>query len=830
MLLALLVAWSEAPDDRPAPPVPDKEEAVPPPALDAPGQREGSLSGKAVYLSQCHGWIYSETLDRFATQRGNLYDTVEDFHNPEGANEFLVPLLENAGARVFTTRERDPNPRMAIADNDGEGYSESGSGFEDGPLGFSESGPWDYGQDPFNSGTTRRFPANGDGVATWVPEVPADGLYVVYVSWDSDSANSSSALYRIHHPGGVLERRFDQRVHGSTWQYVERLWLPQGVGGLTVELVADGGSGLLSADAVRIGGGTDDIRRVGDLTGRPRWESGGIQYIQYNGAPTSVYDPYGDGDGSDPSSRSRWADWEHPSGEDAIYLSWHSNAGGGTGTSTYTTSTTSSSTYAPSKLLAGLLQDELVEAIRVFWDSDWTSRGLHEKNFSEIDPKHNDEMPAALVELAFHDHSVDVELLKDPRFRWDASRAMLRAIVGYFATQDGVSPAFSPEPPQAFSALQDADGLQLSWQPGLSGAPYGDAPTGYRLYTSQDGRSWDEGSPLSGASTTLALEGTLYLRLTATNPGGESFPTPVLAARAHPAPPILLVAAFDRLDSGLLRWEEVPTLGDLRRFDYHRTNPQESLVAHAEAMPWPFDSTTDEALPDLEAYELVVWMAGEESTHDETFSSGQQELLRAYVEGGGALWVSGAELMWDLDTQGSDQDLAFALEVLGARLQEDDAGTTQASGTGLLEGLDLSFGEEDGAPYPVEYPDVLRSEGEELALYGGGGLAGVRTGNVAVFGFPFESIGAVGARTELAARLVPVLAGDWTPRDTGETGDPKDDTGPHEELVGAGPGERVLLRGCATTPGKGGAGLVLLLLTLRARRPRRRPCHHRCTC
>ena len=789
LLLPFALAWPEAPNpDEPHVPVPEKEAWVVPPSLDNTGASEGALAGKAVYVSQCHGWIYSESLDRFALQRGNNHDSVEDFHNPEGANEFLIPLLENAGASVFTTRERDPSPLMAIADNDGEGYSETGSGFVDAALGFAETGPWDYGEDPFNSGSTRAFPANGDGVATWQPEVPEDGYYVVYVSWDSDSGNSPSALYQISHPGGTYERRFDQRVHGSTWQYVDRLWLTEGFS-LTVELVADGGTGMLNADAVRIGGGQDDIRRHGDVTGRDRWESGAIQYVQYNGAPTSVYDPYGDGDGSDPSSRSRWADWEHPSGEDAVYLSWHSNAGGGTGTSTFTSSQ-SSSMYSASKALGGLVHGELVDAIRVLWDSDWTDRKLNEANFSEVNPSHNDEMPAVLVELAFHDHVQDIELLKDPRFRWDASRAMVRGIVQYFADQDGTTARFQPEPPRAFSAL----GGVLSWEAGPSGAPYGDAATGYRLYTSQDGRSWDTGVDVEGTSTTLDSDG--FFRVTATNAGGESFPTQVLAMSRAVDVPILLVTDFDRMDVGLLRWEDVPSVGAIQRMDLQRVNPMDTLVAHAEALPWPFDSSTDEGLPDLDAYDVVIWAAGEESD-----LSDHHDVLADYIAGGGALWISGSEVVYG--------DESWTLATLGAALQSDDAGTTGATGTGLLEGIDLNFNGALGG-YPVEYPDVLRSEHDELALYDDGSLAGILNGQVALFGFPFETIASLQSRQEVASRLLPELS-DWSGSEDTEA--PTDDTAPR---VAATPGERHRIEGCGHAPG--GAGLLLLLAALGRRR------------
>jgi len=262
----------------PAPVQKDRPAPTGPPA-DVAGSTQGGLSGRAVYLSQCHGWIYFETLNAFSTQRGNLFDTVEDFHNPEGMNQYLIPMLENAGANLFTVKERDNNPLMSIVDNGGEGYVEDGSGFEDGPAGFAPNGPWEYGENPFDAGGTRRFPADNGGRVVWTPEVPRDGQYVVYVSWESDPENSETAHYRIHHPGGVIDRLFDQTVHGSTWQYVERLWLPEGIGGLTVELMGDGTTPgrWLSADAVRIGGGFSDVIRQGNVSLRPRWEEGAIQ-------------------------------------------------------------------------------------------------------------------------------------------------------------------------------------------------------------------------------------------------------------------------------------------------------------------------------------------------------------------------------------------------------------------------------------------------------------------------------------------------------------------------------------------------------------------------
>jgi len=848
----------------PIPPVPEKYAHKTQPVLwssvhpmDHPGASEGFLSGRAAYLSQCHGWIWYDSLGRFSTQRGNVYDTVEDFHNPEATNQYLTRYLENAGAAVFTVKDRGMNADSAIIDNDAPGsggsYVETGSGFEDGAAGFGALSSWVYGDDPFDSGSTRRFPADGGGLASWTPDVPADGWYTIYVSWDSDVENAQDAHYRITHNGGVIDRYYDQTVHGSTWQYLETLWLPEGSEGLTVELVADSGQAgrYLSADALRIGGGMGDVQRNGETTGRPRWEEGAILHTQYNGAPTSVYDPYEDGDGSDPSSRSRWAAWEHPSGEDAIYLSWHSNAyqtDAARGTSTYIYEGSYGDPVEGSEALAELVQSELVSAFRALWESDWTDRGVKTDAFSEVNPSHNDEMPAALVELAFHDHYQDVEHLKNPPFRRDAARAMYRAIVRYFAERDGLQPAFLPEPPQDLSLVHDEQGqLLASWTAGPTGDPYGDPPIGYVLYTSADGRSWDNGTAVEGSSATVqaGLGQTVYLRVAAFNAGGVSFPSEALGARRSPdgSVPVLVVSAFDRLEVSNLVWEDVGlSIGEVVRMPLERINAFDTAVAHGEAVReagWYFDSVSDEVLGELDLtdYALIWWVAGEESTADETFDSAQQALVRDFMQDGGALWATGAEILWDLDYRGDADDQAFASEVLGALMEADDAGTYAVDGTGLLAGLQLDFDEADGAPYPVEYPDVLDSDREPIASYAGGGLAATLGEGVALFGFPFECIGDPLVRAEVATRLLPALVPDYEapelPEDSGLPDSGLRDSGPlasglPDSGVGGGfPGDlqRVLMDegGCGCGGRRvGGAwlGLTALGLGLLGRRRR----------
>ena len=813
--------------------VPDKGPAPQSAPIVHPGRADGALSGKAIYLSQCHGVIWYESLNRFSTQRGNLFDTVEDLHNPEAMNQFLSAYLENAGAATYAVKERDHNPTWAILDNDdgGSGYEEIGEAFASGGRGWRTPSILRYGDDPFRGGTSRSMPAAGGNIARFTITPSTTGYQAIYVSWLSGADHAADAHLRITHPGGVLDRQFDQRVHGSTWQYVETLWL-EADRPVVVEWVADGrdASKRVSIDAVRIGGGTGIVERYGRTTGRPRWEEGAILATQLNGAPPSVYDAFGDGvDGNDVSARSRWAAWEAPAGEDALYLSWHSNAtanGTARGTVTYIYEGSAGAPVRGSYDLAAAVQREMVDAFRANWEPGWQDRGVKSAAFGEVNPSHNREMPSALVELAFHDNATDVTYLKHPAFRRDAARAMYRGIVRYFAERDGVAPVFLPEPPVGLVLVHDGGQLRLSWRAGAVGGPDGDAPTGYLVQRSADGKAFDAGFAVSGTSTTIdAAPGeTVFVRVVATNDGGISFPSEVVGARRSPTgeTPVLVVGAFDRFETGQLDWENLPfSLGNVRRFRWERVNPYDIVAPHGRAIAdagWYFDSIADEALGDIDLsdYRLVVWATGEESTADETFDPAQQRALRAFWLDGGAIWASGAEILWDLDPRGSAEDKAFAAEVLGASLQDDSAGTDRAEGVGPLADLDLSFPAAQ-APYPIEWPDVLASGRPVIARYGTGGTAGVFGERVALFGFPFEAIADDGVRAEVAARLLPALVPGYTPPDPTEMPvDPEDPgDGPPRTRIGE-------ARACGCAAGPGGAGPVALLLALVVARRRRR--------
>ncbi|MEQ1633414.1 MAG: hypothetical protein ABL997_13640, partial [Planctomycetota bacterium] len=221
---------------------------------------------------------------------------------------------------------------------------------------------------------------------------------------------------------------------------------------------------------------------------------------------------------------------------------------------------------------------------------------------------------------------------------------------------------------------------------------------------------------------------------------------------------VLLVQGFDRLS------RQVPV----------RANTKDFLARFGSAIrgaPFSvgFDACTNDAVRTgqvlLANYRAVIWASGEESTADESFDGTEQFLLTAYLNAGGRLFCSGAEIGWDLDAQGSVSDRAFFNNQLGASYVLDDAGTytLQAGVAGsIFQGLAASqFDNGTFSTYDVDFPDVIAPFSAQSSVclrYGNGLNAAVQRsqGNTRVltFGFPFETITDANVRTEVMRRAL----------------------------------------------------------------------------
>lgn len=757
----------------------------------------GPLAGKRIMVSPGHGWTWQNSSNFWYTQRGVNNGVVEDFSNAMLAIDFLIPYLVNAGADVVVPRERSYQP-IEFTGDDGDGnYFETGTW----TTSTSVSGFWGSGYRWANVAPTET------ATAGWNFSIANEGRYPVYVRWTQGTDRTNDALCRVHHAGGIAEVTLDQNQHsytnsydsvtetahqGGRWVFLGE-WEFTPASGARVEISNQASSGsIVVVDACKVGGGVGSIDRGGGTSGRPRWEECSRYYAEYHGFPSSVYDINGLDDGSDnvstpPRMLKEWKEFD-------LAFALHSNASGGSGTARGTVTYTydNSSTQHPAALLndsvayATLVQNEVMR-VNNAWaaaNSDtWNDRGLNTANFGEL--RTNNKTPSCLLESAFHDNAQDAWYLRQPGWRHDTARAIYKAIVRYFNS----SATIMPLPPTHVRMQNTGVGqITLNWRPQADPLEAGAAPTGYRVYLSDDGFSFDSGRDANGSAshtlTGLSPNQTVFARVTAVNAGGESLWSEMLCARTPSvqagglATPLLIVSGYDRLDE--FTWYQQGATN--QSGDMHVRNGRNTVRRHALAAAnatttgggsFFFDGASNEAVEDadiaLAGYAVTDWVLGNESTQDETFSPTEQSLVSTYLAGGGKLFASGGEIGWDLDAQGSTADRAFYNGVLETNYISDDSNdyTVDAVTGGVFDGVaSFTFDDGTGSSYTVGYPDVIEPDPSGSALdvleYSAGNTAGVVSANVVVFGFPFETINETTARDALMQAVLRSLAPSYT--------------------------------------------------------------------
>ncbi len=761
-----------------------------------PGRPNGALSGKTVFLSPGHGWYYSETLGRWATQRGNTWGLIEDHSNGEAVLNHLARYLHNAGANVWPCRERDFNTNMVIVDN------------TDGEPGFTVTGTW-----PTSTGAGNWWGSNYQyhavsttetAVATYAPDIPGAGYYAVYIWTPAASNRSTDATVRVNHTGGTTTHIINMQQDGNTWRLLGHYYFNAGRdtarGSVEISNQGSDTSKYVIADAVRFGGGMGSIEDGGSTSGKPRWEEAGNYFAFFMGHGSSL-------DSNHVRAMPRYAKWESESWEDSIYVSRHSNAYNGTarGTHIYV--------YGPdgpgvpgswehfsgvvgSDSLATRIIDEVINDVHAGWDADWPDGRRYAAWFGELDPVENDEMPSCLIEVAFHDNELDARALSDPRFRDLVGRALYQGIVAWWYNDaDGPSTTpiptdtLLPEPPTHLSVSNiGGETLRISWHaPPFDNGDglLGDPATGYLVCTSSDGYGFDDGTPTTDTwmdFSGLQQGSVYYFRVIATNAGGQSFPSEIGGAMvtSSGSAPILIVNGFDRLDRGMMLVEDDPySSNDLLRERLLRMNHYgyvRTFAAAIEPTGLPFDSCANEAVRDsdvdLDDYGIVIWQVGEESDTDHTFDALEQLRLRTYLDGRGHLFVSGSEIGWELDYLG--HGVSFYNDYLKADYVADDAGTYSVSAVpgSVFDGITPFWFDDGTTIYDVTYPDVITPLGGAAAALdysgGTGGTAGVVFDGpfkVVHFGFPFEAITSASVRADVMQAvldyLLPMPPGDF---------------------------------------------------------------------
>ena len=788
-----------------------KKNAIIPVVL--PGWTPGALSGKTIYINQSHGWFddFTWSGNRWRIQRGNCFGIVEDFDSPEFLNMYVVPLLRNAGAKVQTVREMDLQTNMVIVDNaDGTTNPSNGTYVETGNWssstinGFVQKtgASWNgVTINPFNQGSGQNRLCNittgstPTGTATWTAVIPEDGYYNVYASWAAYSARAEDAQYLVYHSGGVTEVRMNQTIDGYTWNLLGNFYFEASAPADQRKVVltnqsSDTTATNVSSDAIRWGGGMGDVaRHTNGVSGRPRWEEEAVIHLQWNGFGYSGTSYTGDDDESGGwSDRPQFAGWEHSgkdgSVEDALYFAFHTNALSGCasgssaarGLSTFRHSTATTESYN----FQYIMHDTIYDAVESLYIPGWTVRSKSSGNYGENNQSSlGTGLPGFLIEGLFHDNEYDCAAYCDPKFRYLYGRAMVQGIIKYFEDRDSINLTFPPETPQNLRVIAQGNGnVQISWDvPEDSGddSHYGDPATSYRVYKSTNGFGFDNGTPVAGTSTTMSGLSTgspTFFRVVSVNAGGYSLPTETLAASEGESK-VLIVNGFDRNEESLVPNIAITNAGsDIERLDPRTFQAFDYIVEHANSLAptgVQISSCANEAVTNgnvtLSNFDAIFWITGEEATTDETLSTSEQTAVSNYLAvSGKCLFISGAEIGWDLDYKGTTAEQTFFNGVLKSDYVGDDAGTYNiaAPTSGPFAGLGaFNFDPSQGARYDAEWPDQINPSGGSSAALtysgGSGGTAGIYysgTNKVILLGFPFETISSEAARDAMMSDVV----------------------------------------------------------------------------
>lgn len=544
------------------------------------------LQNRHLSLWASHG-RYWDAERGWKWQRPNLFCTTEDLFTQTIVVPYLIPMLENAGAIVFTPRERDWQQQEIVVDND-DRQSITYQEFVNGKkwktcdsLGFANlQASYQDGENPFQMGTMRQAKATKrkkNSLVSYQPNFQKEGKYAVYVSYQTLPKSVPDAKYIVYHKGQATEFTVNQRMGGGTWVYLGTFEFDKGCNEFNRVVCTNHSSrrGVVTTDAVRFGGGMGNIERGGFVSGLPRCLEGARYYAQWAGAPYSVYggrkgkNDYAD----DINTRSMMTNWL---GGGSVYmpamdgkrvpielsLALHSDAGyNPDGQSTWGALAICTTDFNDGMLNSGIsrfaskdfakaLRDNLVEDMTNTFGS-FGKRYLWDRNYSET---RLPEVPSAIIEMLSHQSFPDMRIAQDPMGKFTIARSIYKTILRFVSSNHDEPYVVQPLAPNHFSVEVDELGYaSLTWNAQLDKTEPTAKPTSYIVYQAEGKGGFDNGTMVRSNIYNVKLEpGKLYnFRVAAVNQGGESFPSETLSALYNPTATnkILIVNNFHRLAS-----------------------------------------------------------------------------------------------------------------------------------------------------------------------------------------------------------------------------------------------------------------------------------------
>lgn len=535
------------------------------------------LDGANIALWQSHGWYFEPKLNRWEWQRARIFQTVEDLYTQSYVMPFLMPMLRNAGAYVMSPRERDTNLTEIIVDADNAatpGYSDHGGAHKWSTLkgkGFAWNGqPLVNGQHPFDDGsvrvveTVRPDSRTERAKAVWSADIPEDGNYAVYVSYLTTPKSAPDARYTVNSATGPKTFTINQKMGSGTWVYLGHFPFKAGMQPVVeLDAVSKTPGTQVTADAVKIGGGKGVVARIVKepldsidyqytLSNYPKFVEGARYFLQWAGAPDSVFTPsdYESDYTDDYRSRGLWVNWlaggssqlPHREGLGVpvdLSFAFHSDAGTFKNDSIVGTlgiyctagdTLGNGSKRGSSRDLTDLVMTNITDDVRRQFEPNWTRRGMWDKSYFEARVP---EVPAMLLELLSHQNFADMKYGLDPNFRFTVSRAIYKAMLQFLAHRDGREYVVQPLAVKDF-AITPTGGrsYRLSWAETVDSLESTAHPTYYIIEQRVGdalGFTYLDRVTSTDYDITITDTDIHSYRIIAGNDGGVSFPSEVLA-------------------------------------------------------------------------------------------------------------------------------------------------------------------------------------------------------------------------------------------------------------------------------------------------------------
>ena len=559
--------------------------------ISSPVKVTHGLQNRHISLWASHGRFYDQARGYWRWQRPNLFSTTEDLYTQTIVVPYLIPMLEKAGAIVFTPRERDWQKQEIIVDNDGSkaNYIEVTKGDKwqtSKQPGFAfHTGTYTDGENPFVAGSARMVKTTSSksrySLATYQPYFQKAGRYAVYVSYQTLENSIPDALYTVWHKGERTQFHVNQQMGGGTWVYLGTFDFDAGYSEFNRVTVSNQSSekGIVTTDAIRFGGGMGNIERNGLTSQLPRALEGARYWSQWAGMPYTVYSSKGGtNDYADDinvrsltTNRLGGGSCYMPTIEGLkvpieLSLAFHSDAGyAKDGEGLIGSLSICTTNHHEGKLNAGisrmasrdladaLLSNETLDLKHKY--GQWNRRELFDRNYSET---RLPEVPSAILEMLSHQNFPDMRYGQDPNFRFTLARSIYKTILRYVNDQHGRPFVVTPLAPDHFRVELKKGVACLSWDAVNDLQEPTAKPTGYVVYTAIGDADFDNGTYVRGKTEhEVELEpGLLYhFKVAAVNRGGESFTTEVLSACSMPNAnkTVMIVNGFHRVSSPAIR-------------------------------------------------------------------------------------------------------------------------------------------------------------------------------------------------------------------------------------------------------------------------------------